>query len=35
VKQVDQLRAKIRKKVKPKILNGRPLNGEMLLELAK
>lgn len=31
--QVENLRNRIYKKTKPKILNGKALNGEMLLEL--
>ena len=31
--QVDNLRLKILKKARPKVLNGRALNGAMLLEL--
>ena len=31
--QVDNLRLKILKRAKPKILNGKALNGDMLLEL--
>jgi hypothetical protein len=34
VKQISELRQKIFKKVKPKVLNGKPLTGEMILELA-
>ena len=33
VEQMTQLRQKIFKKVKPKVLNGRFITGEMLLEL--
>jgi len=34
IKQVEQLREKIFRKVKPKVLNGKFVTGEMLLELA-
>ena len=33
VEQMHALRAKIFKKVRPKQLNGKPMTGEMLLEL--
>lgn len=35
VEQMEHLRAKIFKKVKPKQLNGKAVTGEMLLELAQ
>lgn len=34
IQQVGQLREKIFRKVKPKLLNGKHVTGEMLLELA-
>jgi len=34
VQQVGQLRQRILKKVKPKQMHGKPVTGEMLLELA-